>query len=237
MTDVLPFLLLALLGAAHCAGMCGGFAIALAGTAERRRALALRQVGLLSGKALTYAALGGLAAVAGTAIEGQGLNGFRSFCASMAGLALIVAGLAACGIRLPSIGLFHGPRWTALATRFRSSWRSLGVDGGVTGTLAAGAMMGMLPCGLSWSALALAASSPVPVAVVGMLLFGLGTAPALLAVALGWHGLAETSRRRLSRLAGPALILFGLVTWARALEEDTCPACLAAETAEPVRAE
>jgi sulfite exporter TauE/SafE len=48
-----------------------------------------------------------------------------------------------------------------------------------------------------------------------MALFGLGTAPALLAVGLGWAGLSVRFRSLASRAAGPLLIAFGIVTLLR----------------------
>lgn len=42
-----------------------------------------------------------------------------------------------------------------------------------------------IPCGLSWSAFALGAASEPGTAAIGLFLFGLGTTPALLAVAFG----------------------------------------------------
>ena len=58
---LLPFVLLGLLGSVHCAGMCGGFALGVAAGGPRGRALG--RLGLYAlGKALTYAALGLLAA-------------------------------------------------------------------------------------------------------------------------------------------------------------------------------
>ena len=213
MTALWPFFSLGLLGAVHCAGMCGGFALALSLRPERRRALVLRQLGLVTGKALTYAVLGGLAAAAGGAAGAGGFEGLRVACAWFAGVTLTLFGAALCGLHLPGPRLGSG----RLAAGLGVTWRRVAAAGGATGPIAAGTLIGLLPCGLSWSAVALAATQPVPVAVGGMLVFGFATAPALLLVSLGWNGLDSTRRDRLRWVAGPLLILFGLFTVARGL--------------------
>ncbi len=222
MSALWPFLSLALIGSIHCAGMCGGFGIALAAAPERRRELVWRQFGLISGKALTYALLGAVAAELGLAAEARGFAQVRIGAAWFAGSVLVISGLALCGLHLPLPRLRTG----AAAARLGLLWRRVGRAPGLAGPLAAGALIGLLPCGLSWSAIALAATEPLPVAVAGMLIFGLGTGPALLAVALGWKGLGLRARARLRWAAGPLLIIFGVLTLARGLGgPQSCPAC------------
>jgi len=103
----------------------------------------------------------------------------------------------------------RGPRW--LAPLFRAA-RSL--DGGA-GAFGLGLVNGLLPCGLTWAALALAVNQPPAVAVLGMLAFGLATAPILSLVGVGTVVLSSGVRARLTLVFAPVFLAFGLVTLLR----------------------
>ncbi|MFT5154608.1 MAG: sulfite exporter TauE/SafE, partial [Planctomycetota bacterium] len=103
------FVLLALVGGLHCAGMCGGFAVMAAGNTQRRRILVQRQLLFLAGKSLTYAMLGFAASLSAgwlvSRFEGIGteaevsemLLGLRSGLARFAGLTMVLFGLGMLG--------------------------------------------------------------------------------------------------------------------------------------------
>ncbi len=223
-----PFVLLGLLGAAHCAGMCGGFAIAVAAASGgvRRRLLA-RQLLYVVGKALTYAVLGLTAATAGhllahggadllgePARRGEVLEGLRRVMAWVAGATLILFGLGSLGLRPPR-------RWSGgagvgvLSRAYRRLYAGAADLPGLAGPLGIGLVTGLLPCGLSWSAFALGAASDVATASVGLALFGLATGPALILVAVGWTWLSQRARGLAARAIGPLLIVFGALTLVR----------------------
>jgi hypothetical protein len=226
-SELLPFVLLGLAGAAHCAGMCGGFAVAVALAAGPARGRAVGHgLAYVVGKALTYAVLGlvvaraGDLAVHGGAELGNGaadarLSGLRAGLATVVGLGLVAAGLAHLGL---------GRRlWPA---RWRAAWARLGGAAGrlfagvrelpgAAGALGTGVLTGLLPCGLSWSALALALTARPVTGAAGLFLFGLATAPALLLVGFGARGLPVRARALAARAVGPLLILLGLFTAAR----------------------
>lgn len=212
---VLSLLTLGFLGSAHCAGMCGGFplALALAAPAARRAALA-RQLAFVAGKAATYALLGAAASLAARAVVAGGgaspaaLAGWRAACAWATGGLLVVLGLASMGVRLPL--RLRVPLGAARAAG--RLWRTLASTPGVSGPFAGGLVVGLLPCGLSWSAFALASTASPPAAALGLFLFGIATAPALLVVGLGGAGLPPRMRRAAIRGIGPLLVLLGAVT-------------------------
>ena len=223
--ELAPFLFLALLGSFHCAGMCGGFAIAIAAASPaRRRSLVLRQLAFLIGKALTYAMLGLAAALSAHALAHGGLDlarvpaseqaphlsQLRSALAVLAGVFLVAFGLEFLGLHIPRPPI--GRRGQALAAGIGRLWRHYSSLPGILGPLGAGLLTGLLPCGLSWSALALGASTSPPVAGLGLFLFGLGTAPALILVALGWGQLNSRSSARSRRVLGVLMLGFGLMT-------------------------
>lgn len=225
----LSFLALGFLGSAHCIGMCGGFAVAVGEQAGPGRAAALRgQLLYVFGKALTYATLGlmlstlaRLSALAGAdalALRSVTIESLGQVLAWVAGLVMIFMGLA----KLRSASASKPERWA----RTRALWRRFGASlqplfsaarqiKGDLGALSTGLVTGLLPCGLSWGALVLALAVEPMAAFVGMLLFGLATAPALLAVGLGWRGFSLRFRTLAAGLTGPLLIVFGLYTGLR----------------------
>ena len=214
--ELLPFVTLALLGSLHCAGMCGGFALAVAaGGGQGRGRFARRQLAHALGKALTYGVLG-LAlslGLGGNLVDGP----LRAAAAWLAGGTLVLLGLGWLGL-VPR----WRPRWGP-ATRLASGFRWLarqaqGLPGG-SGAFAAGAVNGLVPCGLSWAALALAATAAPATAFLGPFVFGWTTAPALALVALGPRLTRAAILRRvrpfLPAAIGLALILWGLTTCLR----------------------
>jgi len=223
--ELAPFLVLALLGSVHCAGMCGGFSIAIAAASPaRRRSLIARQFTFLIGKALTYAMLGVAAAFSAHALAHGGLDlarvpaseqaphlsHLRSAMAVLAGAFLVAFGLEFLGLHIPRPPI--GRRCRAVAASIGRLWRHYSSAPGILGPLGAGLLTGLLPCGLSWSALALGASTSPPVAGLGLFLFGLGTAPVLVLVALGWKRLSSGSSAGSRRVLGVLMLGFGLMT-------------------------
>ena len=154
-----------LVGSLHCIGMCGGFAVACGG-----------RVGdtLLwhGGRTATYAILGALAGAFGAMIPGPG------WAVGLVSTFLILwfaAGLA---------GLVPEPHVSIPGVRHLAS--KLATRTNTLARFGLGMATGLLPCGLVYAALGipLAASDPL-VGAMSMAAFGLGTAPALTAVALG----------------------------------------------------
>jgi sulfite exporter TauE/SafE len=241
--ELAPFVLLGLVGSLHCTGMCGGFALAVTASAgaARRRAL-LRSLAHVLGKALTYAVLGLLAARAAGFLthEGATLAGgsaddhaatvelARRVLAWIAGALFIVFGLAAFGLPLFPRGWLAArvPAWLRLVF---DSARALP---GLSGAFGLGLANGLLPCGLSWAALALAAGGPPARGALGLFVFGLATAPALVTIGLLGSAVPVATRARALRfVAAPLLLVFGVLTIARggALTAEVLPACCAPE--------
>jgi sulfite exporter TauE/SafE len=190
---------------AHCAAMCGPLVLAF-GPARpaSSRLLRLRHALLYhAGRTAMYVAL---ALPAGLGGEIAVLAGFGRILAIAAGVILL---LSAAG-SLPVPGLFariSGPiyRWA----RPRPT----------AGPVAAGALNGLLPCGLVYAALAAAAATGgIADAAALMLGFGLGTAPVLVAMAASAGWITPALRLRLRPLvplvlavAAATLIVRGLM--------------------------
>ncbi|UYN98020.1 MAG: sulfite exporter TauE/SafE family protein [Enhydrobacter sp.] len=181
----------------HCVGMCGPFVlgqvVAGAGAARTRYGewQRLADATLLPyhlGRATTYTALGAIAG-ATTALFAAS--------PSFAWLTAALLALAAALLIVQSLGLaaLPGVPWTIALSRFA---RPLTEARGLPARYALGVVLGFLPCGLLYGAIAAAAGTgSAAEGAVAMAAFALGTVPAL--VAVGWGGLML--RRRLGSIA------------------------------------
>lgn len=186
--------LLGLAGSLHCAAMCGAFAV-----------ISKSHPAWHIGKAAAYAALG---AVAGTVGALGGLGGWagpaRIGIGVVASLALLlgVRQLLGAGRTRPPARPF-GPLTRVLRSSAAEPERSP-----VARNLLFGLANGLLPCGLVYAALGLAAAAGTP-AGGGAVMLGLaaGSAPALIATSLGSRSLRQWGQRRQLRAAAAALAL------------------------------
>jgi uncharacterized protein len=217
-----------LLGSAHCAGMCGGLALAAIGPQDGARAP--RQVGYHLGRLASYALLGAAAGLAGGAVDDVGiLVGTQRVAAMVAGLGIAAFGLAAIarslGARVPRAGV---PRaMVALAQRVHS-WtlrlppRFRGVPIGLATPL--------LPCGWLFAFAAIAAASAAPsTGALVMAAFWLGTVPAVVIASNG-------ARVVFSRLGRAAPIAMGLAMVAVGLHAAFVRGASAGQVIEDARA-
>lgn len=229
-----PLLVVAgMLGSAHCLGMCGPFALAIGTSASSWRANLRRQACYSAGRIFTYAVLGAVVAFCGARVAAAlpGWTNVPALLAIGAGILLAVQGLAAAGV-LPARAV-HG----AAACPGAAGFRALLTGRGSLDVFLAGLFTGLLPCGLLYGMLALAAAThDVPRGLGTMTAFGLGTVPALVAAGLGGSLLGVAARRRLHAAAAWCLVLTGAISIARgtghlsftAEPPAGCPFCAAA---------
>jgi sulfite exporter TauE/SafE len=195
----------------HCLGMCGPLVASLAASQRQRGMRIGGMVGaqLLhhAGRITSYALIGLLLASAGSIVSlagvGRGLQ---------ATLSLLVGGLMVligCGLLgwLPTRRWIESGRLAGAVVRATArlrdsargrSWFLLGVANG------------FLPCGPVY---AVAAGTVVATPLGGataMLLFGLGTVPALVVFAVGAGRLSPAIQRRFSRVAAVLVVLIGV---------------------------
>lgn len=204
--DLVAAFVLGLAGAGHCLGMCGGIASALSMGKQSSLGTILAYH---SGRIASYTALGALVGL---------LTGSLHF----ASWALALRYLA--GFLLIAMGLYIGNWWRGLAKLEQVGaiiWRPVQRLGAKClpvrhwgHGLALGLCWGLMPCGLIYSSLAWAATAQSPLESASlMLVFGLGTLPAMLATSLGAQQLQAFLRRRgLKILVASLLILSGLVS-------------------------
>lgn len=214
LADSLTALLMGLAGAGHCLVMCGG----LAGAFSATKPSFWQLLSYNSGRIVSYMLAGALvgAAVAGIAtVTPHHLLWLRLFAA----LLLIAFGLQLGGwwSGLQYLERLGKPLWQKLQPHALNR-RNKAASGSL---FVAGMLWGWLPCGLVYSALSWAAISGSSInGALFMLLFGLGTLPAMLA--FGWFSRAVQSIMRsqgFRRLFGIIMLGYGVWTLIIALRQ------------------
>jgi sulfite exporter TauE/SafE len=190
----------------HCLGMCGPLVllVGLQSKARGRAGFAVHGLYHLA-RVAVYLVLGGIAGGIGSLLGlNSGLYRLASAVSLVLGLGVVLVGLIYLGW-MP-LGRFEGAgAWLSKAMN-----RALGL-GGFWGAVLLGVLNGLLPCGLVYSSLLVAASTGrATTGALGMLVFGLGTIPALLGVGMGGGVLSVRVRQAMSRVAGVLIVLVGL---------------------------
>jgi sulfite exporter TauE/SafE len=205
-----------LLGGTHCVGMCGGIVGALtAGVAEPARRSRLRmfvtQLSYNLGRISSYTLAGVIAGTLGRQAGLLELTGGFPLGRVIAGVIMILMGVYLAG-------WWHALRWMERAGSYlwkwieplgrkvipvRQPWQALWL----------GMVWGWLPCGLVYTALALALASGSGVnGGAIMLAFGAGTLPTLLTLGVTFDVAGRWVRDvRVRRVAGVLVILLGLM--------------------------
>lgn len=211
MSALLAAIALGFLGSFHCLGMCGPIALALPvhrfGPLKKQLAVLVYQLGRLITYATLGALFGGLGQVFFPAAFQQGLS------IVLGAMLLLALLLSRASWRIPAFpgyykfiaavksqlsGLFHRDRFRFL--------------------FLTGLLNGLLPCGLVYMAMAGAvASGSVVRGAFFMLAFGLGTVPAMQAVAMLGQFLGQRQRTQLRRAVPVMVAVMGLLLILRGL--------------------
>lgn len=205
--DLVGFLTLGLLGGfGHCVGMCSPFVLFVSRRytppGGGRGAAVAAQGWYTAGRVVTYAVLGAVAGALGGVVELAGtLIGLQRAAAVVAGGALVIWALVALSDLAPRLGA-GGSLFARVAGALK---------GRVPGhPFATGLFLGLLPCGLLYSALiAAVARGGALEGAAALALFGLGTAPALLGVSVADELLAR-HRPFVNRLSQVFLLAMGI---------------------------
>ena len=203
-------------GFGHCLGMCGPLAGSLALAAGRSgpAAAAAGQAAYHAGRITTYATLGAVLGATGAFVDVAGrLAGVASAIAVLAGVLMVALGLGAAGIAGPLRRLE-----ARAAGRVLRAARGV-LEGGGPGRLyPVGLVLGLLPCGLSWSMfLAAAGTGGLASGLAVALAFGLGTLPALALAGAAGALLGARARGLLYRAGGALVALLCALYVARGL--------------------
>jgi uncharacterized protein len=193
---------LALLGGAHCAGMCGGFVVALHGVAPRQERALRFAIAYNAGRVTSYTAGGALAGLAGAGLYASRVLplqvGLLVLGAAM--LLVIAASMWSRPTLLNRFGHAGAGFWRLLQPLARGRFPPKSVGA----ALAIGLAWGWIPCGMVYAALPLAlVSGGVLQGAAVMLAFGLGTLPNL--------GLMQIAAAKMRKASGKP----GALAWLR----------------------
>lgn len=198
-------LLLGVASSAHCVGMCGPIALAVPAGG---RSLAARWGStflLNGGRMVTYALLGAAFGTMGWGIRLAGLQQGLSVLAGVLMLAAVaVPGLLERWSPTGKLAMGIGRIRSVLARNLKRT--------APEALFFTGALNGLLPCGMVYAALiAAAATGGAWEGTLFMMLFGLGTWPALFALRLLGMAVGPLLRDRLRGFAKGAMLVTGLL--------------------------
>lgn len=217
-SELIAVFLASLAASYHCLGMCGGFACGLAPDLRSKVHTMIRHVIYNSGRVVTYVFLGAVGGTLGLKLK-AGDSGLEILF-----LQKVLTVLAGSLMIMMALKFLRKPRPRGLTSSkkkalplFQPPLKVLFSTPGKSAPMALGVLNGFLPCPLVYAFLALAVSAANPLdGMVLMAVFGLGTFPVMLAA--GTLGLRMRLARKpgVIKVAGLLILIFGLVTIARA---------------------
>jgi len=203
---------LGLISSLHCVGMCGPLALALP---IRHLSPAGRTIALLTyhgGRLLTYGALGAITGLLGRHIYLAGFQqAFSIIIGTMMLIWMIAHQLFSIGRSPALVRKLFRPLEAFIGRLWQSPTRH--------GFLVLGMANGLLPCGMVYLAIAGAFSFPqMWESAVFMLLFGLGTLPALLILSFSSRLIGPVQRMYMRKAVPYLVATMGLLLILRGLD-------------------
>lgn len=207
-------------GFGHCIGMCGPLVASYSlkspsAAAVTRTSAWLTHVCYNAGRIATYMIIGAVMGLTGSFVNVAGkLAGLQNIVAVAAGIAMVAFGLSITG-------LWRGTAWIERrsSTVLRFAHRLLASTSRLR-TYLLGMVLGLLPCGLSYTIfLAAAGTGSAAAGMMTALCFGIGTVPALLSFGAVISTLNTGLRIRIYRLGGVMVIIMGAVFIFRGLRD------------------
>jgi sulfite exporter TauE/SafE len=204
--DLITALMIGLVGSLHCMGMCGPIAIAI--PLHSRNWFLKISGGLLYniGRIITYGILGAIFGLLGRGIQLAGLQQWASIGLGIIMiLSVVFPVLFKEKIQLDKI-------FTGYASRLIGSFRKLFTKTSLRALLLIGLLNGLLPCGLVYMAIAGAINTnDVVMGIAFMMVFGLGTTPALLMVSLVGNAISLSFRNKMRRIIPIFIVILGVL--------------------------
>jgi sulfite exporter TauE/SafE len=194
--------LMGFLGSAHCIGMCGPLVMALPFSQQKGVFKYLSMILYHFGKIMSYATLGVLAGLFGKQLFIVDTQQTISILIGAIMLVYVVwVFLIKVKTKLNPLGILQAPILKALSTLFKSKY--------IVSYILVGFLNGLLPCGMVYLALGSAlATASIFNGALFMTFFGIGTAPALLLVAMGGQLMSYPVKQKLQRVL--PLFIFGM---------------------------
>ncbi len=191
--NLLAALTLGIIGSMHCVGMCGPLVLAIPTNATTRCKFIVERLIFNFGKAITYGILGAGLGLAGKSI----LMNFQQNLSIILGITILLTVAVPIGLK-SKLEKFSPLKY--LYNFVKSRFSILIRKRGMVAIFSLGMLNGLLPCGLVYTALIGAtAVADVWQSAMFMVVFGLGTAPALIAVAIAGKLFALKYRSLISK--------------------------------------
>lgn len=190
----------------HCMGMCGPLLIMVGSQMQASGWPRFwRFLGYHIGRIAVYVLLGVVVGVIGAVIR------MGSQWHHIMGLLSLILGTGVMLFGFGYLGWLPFGRMDAPGKRITTWIGAVLRQGGPFSSLLLGGLNGLLPCGMVYGGLMVAATTgSILSSAAGMFFFGLGTLPALLLVSLGSGFLGLRFRQIITRLAGVFMILVGI---------------------------
>jgi sulfite exporter TauE/SafE len=183
------------LGSFHCAGMCGPIALALPGSNGSMLSLLTGRLAYNLGRGVTYSLLGIIVGLLGHSFS---IRGWQSDLSIFSGV-LIILFVLISNKRFLS---FLNGKLVGVSFFFKQKLGILMKRHSVGSLFAVGLLNGILPCGFVYLALAGAATTKGPMeGAVYMFLFGIGTLPIMLILALSGSFISLKARNFINKLS------------------------------------
>jgi sulfite exporter TauE/SafE len=201
----LSALIIGFLGSFHCVAMCGPIAMALSGGKENNWSYLAGRSIYNAGRIFTYGVLGLMAGLAGHTLL---MAGFQKSISIAIGVLMILS--VAILYYLPG---YSGTSNVAMIVNkfIKNIFSSVLKQRNHAGLFVAGLANGVLPCGFVYLAMAGAAATQDPLSGAGyMVMFGLGTFPAMMAVSAFGKVAGLKARTFLTKAAPVLMIVLGL---------------------------
>ena len=204
--EILTSFFVGLFGSLHCIGMCGPIAIALPVPNSNNISFVAGRLLYNLGRITTYSFLGAVFGLLGSRLV---ISGFQQSVSIFLGIAILIA------VLIP-------PRYKAKISQhkivqkitlpLKSGISDLFKQGTFSSMFLTGLLNGFLPCGLVYVALAGAIASGDAISGTAvMILFGLGTVPAMFAATIFGKFLNINIRRKITKAVPVFALVLGLL--------------------------
>lgn len=204
--EILTSFFVGLFGSLHCIGMCGPIAIALPVPNSNNISFVSGRLLYNLGRIATYSFLGAVFGLLGSRLV---ISGFQQSVSIFLGIAILIA------VLIP-------PRYKAKISQhkivqkitlpLKSGISDLFKQGTFSSMFLIGLLNGFLPCGLVYVALAGAIASGDAISGTAvMILFGLGTVPAMFAATIFGKFLNINIRRKITKAVPVFALVLGLL--------------------------
>ncbi|MFA6467300.1 MAG: sulfite exporter TauE/SafE family protein [Bacteroidota bacterium] len=203
--ELFAALTLGFLGSMHCIGMCGPLMLAIPANAKTRGRFLLERVIYHAGKAFTYGVMGAVVGIAGKSV----MMGIQQDISIILGMTMLLTVAIPFGLK-SSLGKYSPLKY--LYDFVKQKFSSMMQRRGKTALLVMGMLNGLLPCGLVYTALIGATVvADVWYSALFMMMFGVGTAPALVAISMTGKLLSVRFRSIISRALPVLSITLALI--------------------------